>query len=189
MQPATDYVMLICWVTVCIYWFISARQVKATVQRQRLSSSLVHLLPFWLGWFLMAFDHLLPSLNRSLTPRTNLTMMLGVGLCVAGLFVCIWSRHTLAGNWSSSVTFKENHELIKIGPYRFVRHPIYTGLLLMCLGTVVEFGKVRFWLAFPCWLISFWIKLKQEEKLMLEHFPDAYPAYKKQVKSLVPFLI
>jgi protein-S-isoprenylcysteine O-methyltransferase Ste14 len=59
----------------------------------------------------------------------------------------------------------------------------------MCLGTAVEIGRVRFWLALPLWFIGFWIKLKQEEKLMLRHFPDEYPVYRKQVKALVPFVI
>ena len=70
-----------------------------------------------------------------------------------------------------------------------MRHPIYTGLLVMCLGTALDIGKFRCWLALPLMTTAFWIKLKQEERLMLRHFPEQYPAYKKQVKALVPFVI
>ena len=104
-----------------------------------------------------------------------------------GLLVTLWARWTLAGNWSSDVTFKQGHELIRRGPYRFVRHPIYTGLLMMCLGTAIEIGHSR--LAGLLVAAAFWIKLKQEERLLLRHFPDEYPAYQKQVKAIVPFLI
>ena len=101
----------------------------------------------------------------------------------------LWARWTLGGNWSSNVTFKQGHELIKTGPYQFARHPIYSGVLTMCLGTAVEIGQFRGWLALPLMTTAFWIKLKQEERLLLRHFPAAYPAYQKQVKALVPFVI
>jgi len=96
---------------------------------------------------------------------------------------------TLGGNWSSEVALKQGHELVKTGPYRFVRHPIYTGLLLMCLGTAIVPGQLRSWLGFLLLCAGFWIKLKQEETLMLQHFPDEYPVYRRQVKVLIPFII
>jgi hypothetical protein len=100
-----------------------------------------------------------------------------------------WARHTLAGNWSSNVTFKQEHELVRTGPYRYVRHPIYTGLLIMSLGTAIEIGQLHCWLSIPISAIGFWIKLSQEERLLLRHFPNEYPAYQKQVKALVPFVL
>jgi protein-S-isoprenylcysteine O-methyltransferase Ste14 len=101
----------------------------------------------------------------------------------------IWARRTLAGNWSSNATFKQGHELIRHGPYRFVRHPIYTGLLTLGVGTSIEIGRLRGWAALPLMLVALLIKLKQEEALLLRHFPKEYPDYKKQVKALVPFVI
>ena len=80
------------------------------------------------------------------------------------------------------------HELIQRGPYRYVRHPIYTGILTMCFGTAIEIGRLGGWLALPLVMFAFWIKLKQEEALMLRHFPDEYPDYQKQVKALIPFV-
>lgn len=87
------------------------------------------------------------------------------------------------------MTFKQGHELVRTGPYRLVRHPIYTGLLVMALGVALNFGQLRCWLALPLMAAAFWIKLKQEEKLLLRHFPQEYPVYKSQVKALVPFVV
>jgi protein-S-isoprenylcysteine O-methyltransferase len=105
------------------------------------------------------------------------------------LLVTIWSRRTLGGNWSSEVAFKQGHELVKTGPYRYARHPICTGLLLMCLGTAVAVGQFHSWLGLLILCVGFWIKLMQEESLLLQHFPTEYPVYRKQVKALVPFVI
>ena len=128
-------------------------------------------------------------MNLVVTPTALWAQVTSDVVCVLGLFVTIWARRTLAGNWSSDVTFKKDHELIRRGPYRFVRHPIYTGLLIMCLGTAIEIARVRSWLAVPLMAAAFWIKLRQEERLMLSHFPDEYRAYQKEVKALVPFVV
>jgi protein-S-isoprenylcysteine O-methyltransferase Ste14 len=189
MATISGPIIIGCWIIFVAYWFISARRLKAIAENQSLLSALAHRIPVGFGWYLMVYWKLPPPMNRVLMPRTDLALVTGMAVCVLGLFVTIWARRTLAGNWSSDVTFKQGHELIKTGPYRFVRHPIYTGLLMMCLGSAIEVGALRSWLGLVVIGIGFWIKLKQEERLMLQHFPDEYPAYQKQVKALVPFVI
>jgi len=189
MSSIIDHIIVACWIAFVVYWFISAQSVKAVAEKQSLASALQHRIPVGLGWWLLAFHVLPPPFSNVLTPRTDLTQLIGGVLCVAGLFVTFWARRTLAGNWSSDVTFKQGHELTKTGPYRFVRHPIYTGLLLMCLGSALDIGYVRAWLGLLLVFLGFWIKLKQEETLLLRHFPEAYPAYRKEVKALVPFIL
>jgi protein-S-isoprenylcysteine O-methyltransferase Ste14 len=122
-------------------------------------------------------------------PRTALSQITGTAICVLGLIFTLWARQTLAGNWSSNVTLKQGHELIRTGPYRIVRHPIYTGLLLMTIGTAIFIGQVRGGVSLLLITLGFWIKLSQEERLLLRHFPDVYPAYQHEVKALVPFVI
>jgi protein-S-isoprenylcysteine O-methyltransferase Ste14 len=95
----------------------------------------------------------------------------------------------LGGNWSGRVTFKENHELIQRGPYRFVRHPIYSGLLLMVLGTAVVLNRAGPFLGFVIYFAALGVKLRQEEALMTRHFPETYPPYKARTKALIPFII
>ncbi len=188
-EKFTGSIIIVCWITFLSYWLISAFGQKATAKGQSLLSALAHRIPVGLGWWMLAYPGLPPPMNRVLIPHTDSARIIGVVICVFGLYVTIWARRTLAGNWSSDVTFKQGHELVKTGPYRFVRHPIYTGLLVMCLGSAIEIGLLRCWLAIVVVGIGFWIKLGQEERLMLQSFPDDYPAYRKQVKALVPFVI
>ncbi|MGA9453063.1 MAG: isoprenylcysteine carboxylmethyltransferase family protein [Verrucomicrobiia bacterium] len=189
MATASDSIIIGCWIIFLGYWLISALGQKAMAERQSLLSTLAHRIPVGLGWWMLAYPGLPPPMNLALISRTNWALVTGAVVCVFGLFVTIWARWTLAGNWSSDVTFKQGHELVRTGPYRFVRHPIYTGLLVMGLGSAIEIGRLRCWLSIVVVGIGFWIKLKQEESLMRRHFPDEYPAYQKQVKALVPFVI
>lgn len=189
MATITGSIILGCWILLLLYWFISATCVKATTERQSVPSALAHRIPLGCCYFLLADGHLPAPMNLSVTSHADWARVLGGVICAWGLFAALWARWTLAGNWSSNVTFKEGHELIKTGPYRFVRHPIYTGILTMCLGTALNIGEVRCWLALLLMAATFWVKLKQEERLMLQHFPNEYPAYRKQVKALVPFVI
>lgn len=186
---AFDSIIGLCWVFFILFWLVSAPWAKVTAEKQSVWSGLSHRLPLVCSYFLLAGLRLPPPLNLLLTPHGIWARAVGVSVCILGLLMTLWARWTLGGNWSSSVTFKRGHELIRIGPYRLVRHPIYTGLLVMALGTALEFAQLRCWLSMPFMTAAFWIKLKQEEKLLLRHFPDDYPVYKTQVKALVPFVI
>jgi protein-S-isoprenylcysteine O-methyltransferase Ste14 len=178
-----------CWIIFILYWAVSARGTKPALERQSWLSSLAHRGPLTLGGILLWSPALPHPMSLALTPHTGPARGLAAIFCVLGLFVAIWSRRLLAGNWSSTVTFKRGHELIQSGPYRFARHPIYTGILLMCLGTAIAGGRLHCWLGFLVICAGFWIKLAQEESLLLRHFPDDYPSYRNRVKALVPFVI
>lgn len=94
----------------------------------------------------------------------------------------------LGRNWSSNVTFKQGHELVERGPYRWVRHPIYSSILVMLLGTGLMRDRVASLVALLFFFGGFWIKLRQEERLLMKHFPE-YVSYKSRVKALLPFLL
>jgi len=189
MTTISNWTIIGCWIIFIGYWGYNALRVKPAVEKQSWLSMAAYKGPLTLGGTLLWWQGLLDPLRLALTPHTDLARAGGAVVCVFGLFVAVWSRRTLAGNWSSNVTFRQGHELIKTGPYRFVRHPIYTGILLMCFGQAIHNGRLQAWLGFLILCLGFWIKLQQEESLMLRHFPDEYPAYRKRVKALVPFLI
>jgi len=171
------------------YWIANARRVKLVAEQQSRLSMAANRISLALGFILLWYPGLAGPWRLALTPQTDLARAGGAVLCVLGLLVAIWSRRTLAGNWSRDVTFRQGHELITAGPYRFVRHPIYTGILLMFFGSAMQDGRLHSWLGFLILCLGIWIKIQQEESLMLRHFPDEYPAYQKRVKALVPFLI
>jgi protein-S-isoprenylcysteine O-methyltransferase Ste14 len=189
MATIVSLLIAACWLIFIAYWLANALAGKPIAERESRLSNLAHRTPVMVGWVLFAFSGLPYPLNVAVTPHTNFARAVGAGVCLLGLSGAIWSRRTLAGNWSSEVTFKQGHQLVRAGPYRFVRHPIYTAILLMCLGTAIAGGNVRQWLGLVMVCIGFCIKLRQEEALMLRHFPEEYPAYRGRVRALVPFII
>jgi protein-S-isoprenylcysteine O-methyltransferase Ste14 len=112
---------------------------------------------------------------------------LGLVLFAVGLGCAIWARVHIGRNWGTPMTQKEDPELVTSGPYRLVRHPIYTGVLLAAVGTAVALG----WL----WLIAvalagiyFGYAATVEERFLAKQFPDTYPAYRRSTKMLLPFI-
>jgi protein-S-isoprenylcysteine O-methyltransferase Ste14 len=91
-------------------------------------------------------------------------------------------------NWSSNVTVKEDHQLMRTGPYALVRHPIFAGLLLGMLGTALQAGEVRGLIGMALATIAWRTKLIMEEQFMTEQFGAEYASYKRDVKALVPFI-
>ena len=87
------------------------------------------------------------------------------------------------------MAFKRGHELVEKGPYSVVRHPIYTGMLIMVLGTAIVAGALAQIVAIVFVFVGFWIKMKQEEALLVTHFPNEYPAYQKRTKRIIPFVL
>jgi protein-S-isoprenylcysteine O-methyltransferase Ste14 len=178
--------ILACWIVLILYWNISARSIKPVAESQTWSGRLARV-PVWLGYILLVTAWVHPFGMRVI-PNTFTAEYSGVAICAAGLFAAIWSRKTLGSEWSRDVELKQGHQLVERGPYRFVRHPIYTSHLLMGLGTAVASGLLLAFVGFLLFFIGFWIKLKQEEDLLLSHFSEEYPAYKARVKALLPFV-
>lgn len=111
------------------------------------------------------------------------------GADLRGTSFAIWARVRLAGNWSGTVTLKQNHELIVEGPYRWVRHPIYSGLLTAIIGTALARGEWRGLIAVAVATIALWRKLRLEEIIMRSEFSDTYSRYAERVPALVPWLL
>jgi protein-S-isoprenylcysteine O-methyltransferase Ste14 len=179
-----------CWILFALIWLLAAFWTKQSVYKESRARRLRYVIPILLGGFLLAKGRRMSDpLAHRVIPHVDALAWIGVGLCVAGLAFCIWARFTLGRNWSGVVTLKGGHELITRGPYALVRHPIYTGLLTMVVGTVVVLGHLAGIIAVPLIFVSFWIKLRYEEKIMLEKFPDEYLAYQRRVKRLIPFVL
>ncbi|MFZ0010312.1 MAG: isoprenylcysteine carboxylmethyltransferase family protein [Halobacteriota archaeon] len=112
--------------------------------------------------------------------------VIGVILLVAATLFTLWSRLVLGTMWSSAAAVKSDHQLRTDGPYRVTRHPIYTGTLGMLAGTTLVF--VGAWPVLLICLVTFLLKISNEEQLMAEQFGEQYAAYKNQVPQLVPGL-
>jgi protein-S-isoprenylcysteine O-methyltransferase len=178
-----------CWGTFFVVWVLAAAFTKRTVYHQNGAQRLRYMLPIIIGWFLVFRGYRLGDpFNFHLIPQTDPPLVAAACLCVCGVGLCLWARAILGRNWSGTVTLKENHELIVRGPYRLVRHPIYTGLLAMIIATWMEQAHLAGLIGCVLVFISLWIKLTGEEELMRQQFPDQYPAYERRVKRVIPFV-
>jgi protein-S-isoprenylcysteine O-methyltransferase Ste14 len=179
-----------CWMIFLAVWVVAAISTKRAVYRESRAQRLGYVLLLFVGCYLVFSGRRFGSpLNLRLLLPNAIIPWLAAVLCLAGLAFSIWARLTLGRNWSGTVTLKEGHELILRGPYRFVRHPIYTGLFAMILATAIAFGHLVAFVGVFLAFVSFWIKLGYEEKVMLSQFPDQYTAYQKRVKRIIPFFL
>ena len=125
---------------------------------------------------------------RSLTFYAPPVRILGLVILLAATALTIWARLALGLMWSGVPAVKEQHQLRTSGPYAITRHPIYTGILGMLLGTLLVAGGGRWIVLFPVMLVLLEIKIRIEERLMLAEFPDQYPRYRQLVPKLIPGL-
>lgn len=189
------------WVIWVVVWIAASLRTKPVVHRESAGSRLSYTLPIVASVILLLLGkrtHLGaalaaagPSVDWLYVRFVRLypgVVWIGAPLVFAGLIVAFWARFHLAGNWSGSVTLKQDHELVRTGPYRFVRHPIYTGLLMAVAGTACAIGQMRGVLAFALTFYALWYKSRIEERLMVETFGAAYQRYRADVKGLIPFV-
>ena len=180
------------WVAFLALWFLAGLVSKRTVQVQSGGSRLLQSAFVFLGVALMFnFHHWITSgwLAVRLTPANAPVVLCGGALTLAGLLFCVWARVVLGRNWSSAVTIKQDHQLVLRGPYRIVRHPIYTGLLIALLGTAMIIGVTRAFVGVLVIGLGFWLKSQTEEQFMLHQFGAQYVDYRQRVHALIPFVL
>jgi len=179
-----------CWLTFLIVWMLAALSTKSSVYRESRTQRLRYTLPIVAAYFLLVNGNRLPyPLSIRVVLQTAIGAWAGMILCVAGLGFAIWARVVIGRNWSGAVTLKEDHQLVDRGPYRLVRHPIYTGILLMYVATAIVLGHLAGCIGVVIVSGSFWTKLIREERVMLNQFPGEYTAYRQRVKRLIPFVL
>ena len=190
MAPLAKNIIIICWGAFFVVWIVAAIFTKRTVYHESRTRRLAYTLPIIVGWlFLFRGRRLESPWDVPVIPQTAGILIVAAIFCVSGVAFCFWARAVLGRNWSGTVTLKENHELIVRGPYRFVRHPIYTGIMAMLIGTALELGHVAGMIGVVLVFASLWIKSNYEEEVMTNQFPDQYPAYRHRVKRIIPFLL
>lgn len=179
------WIIVALWTTFVLYWIISAVGVKKNIQTKE--------------WRRDAGIRILVIIVVIILIQTNSSVRLfgyrfdligqvaGIIFCVAGIAFAIWARRCLGKNWSGTPSIKEGHELITSGPYRFVRHPIYTGMLLAILGSALASSMVWF-VIFIVFCVNFLYRIQVEERYMMQLFPNRYPEYRRRTKALIPFV-
>jgi len=116
-----------------------------------------------------------------------MTGTIGSIICIAGWGYFVWARQSLGRNWSANVSIQEGHELVTSGPHRYLRHPMYSGGLLACIGSAIVVGGPFVFLLAILTPMFLW-RVGAEDKLMEQQFRNEYPDYKERTWALIPFI-
>jgi protein-S-isoprenylcysteine O-methyltransferase Ste14 len=187
-----NQLITIFWFIFLVYWLISARGVKRDVHGRSWWYGAIFRITVVIIVFLLFRaqipEHLFRPIQNYVAFSANPVINgIGVALCAIGLALAIWARVYLGKNWGMPMSLKVEPELVTTGPYAFVRHPIYSGILLAMLGSV--FVSVMIWLIlFVIFCAYFVYSARVEERIMATKFPNHYRQYKNRTKMLIPFV-
>lgn len=175
------------WFVWCIVWLLMAAWSKPSKRTEFPWQRLEHIIPMIIG-FLLIYNHYFAwsFLADHIVPENNGVSAAGLLLTTGGLIFAVWARIALGANWSGTVTIKSGHNLIRRGPYKWIRHPIYTGLLISVVGTVLLQGEVRSFLGFAIILFALYRKARREEKFLSEEFGEGFVEHAKHTGMFLP---
>ena len=179
----------ILWLGWLAYWIAASRWTAPSRRMESWLEGAAYRVPLLVGiFFVLLSREFLPFTAKPLWPQSAILVCMGIVLTIAGLGLAIWARVHLGKYWSGRVTIKVDHRIIETGPYGSVRHPIYSGLLLAVLGTVITIGTIQAFLGFALIFIAVIRKLTLEETWLRSEFGEEYERYRRRVKALVPHL-
>jgi protein-S-isoprenylcysteine O-methyltransferase Ste14 len=186
---ATKALIPALWFAWAIYWALAARRVKPVAWRESNLSRASHRVPLIVAFYLLVVPTMPGWLGAQWIERAWSLFGVGTGLVVTGLLFSVWARVELGGNWSGTVTVKQGHQIVRRGPYRWIRHPIYTGLLLAFCGSALALGQWRGLIGLALVLLAYGRKIALEERRLEQHFGAAYADYRRSSWALIPFLV
>lgn len=167
-----------------VYWSAAAKNSAPAQSSESRSSRSLHLAVLNGSVLLLIFS--VPGLTRRFLPDRPWLAPVGLAVEIAGIAFAVWSRRHLGANWSGEVRLASGHQLVRTGPYAWIRHPIYTGVLLMYVGVMLVSGEIHAPIAVAVILLAYLRKIALEEKLMAEHFGSDWDAWRRDTWALAP---
>lgn len=183
------YATLVCWFLFSMTWLWQRNRTKENINPRTTAQKISGFLGFVII-FLALYSPLFftGGIAKVIIPQSHVVQTIGLICCIAGVFISIWSRFLLGMNWSGGITAKKDHKLIVSGPYRFVRHPIYTGFITALTGTCLVMGGIAGILVTGLYTIGLLTKINKEEVLLTELFGEVYTEYRQRTRKLIPFI-
>jgi protein-S-isoprenylcysteine O-methyltransferase Ste14 len=180
---AVDIAIGVGWLVFWIYWLVASVGVKAGRTRWARSTGVRVAIVLIV---LLLLRHRVPQGNHGVTSNPWL-QGIGFAIFLLGLALAVWARIYLGRNWGMPMSKKADPELVTTGPYRVIRHPIYSGIMLAMIGTAIAVSW--YWLIAVVMVGAYFIySAVMEERHMADVFPDTYPCYKQSTKMLIPFI-
>jgi len=177
------------WGLFGIYWIAVARGGKVSQSGESRISR-----PLRWGILVITFTLLFSQwtgvgiLGKAIFSPVLAVAYVGFVLTLAGLALAVWARVRLGRFWSDKVVLKVDHQLIREGPYAFVRHPIYSGVLLAIAGTALVVNQWHAAIAFFLLLITYSIKAQKEDRLLANRFGEQFRDHQRHTGFLIPRL-
>jgi protein-S-isoprenylcysteine O-methyltransferase Ste14 len=186
-SPQAFHIANQAWMIWAIWWLAMAFFSKSTKRRESVIQRIEHLVPAFLG-FLLIFrkDFAGAWLARPVFSANSLLLLTCVVVTILGLLFAVWARLTLGSNWSGTVTIKTNHQLIRRGPYRWIRHPIYTGMLAALLATAIAQGLLSGLVGFAFASLALYRKARREEKFLAQEFGEGFTEHRQHTGMFLP---
>ena len=183
MTPTAQHVNIWSWIGFFVIWYSTGFFTHKTRWAEPGVRRFAYMIPMAAGFWLIFYSLCNPHLRRAGPLAWS-----GNGLTIGGMLFAAWARYHLGRYWSGHVTLKEGHKLIRTGPYRLARHPLYTGFLTAVLGSAVTAWTLGAFGGFVLVVIAITIKIYREEALMTREFGDEYAQFKRETAALVPFV-
>jgi protein-S-isoprenylcysteine O-methyltransferase Ste14 len=178
------YASVSLWVAFSVYWSIAARSASAARRAESRGSRSFHV--FLLNGSMLLIYISLPGLGGRFVPDTQLVHIIGLAIQANFLLFAVWARRHLGRQWSGDVTVKAGHELVRTGPYRRIRHPIYTAMFGMYAGAAIAIGEVHSLVALCILVLAYWRKIGLEETVLRSEFGSAYDDYRRHSWAAIP---
>ena len=175
------------WVAFTNYWSYQAARAAPAKQAESKHSRRFHQL-LLNGSILLLFVPI-PGLRERFLPLNNVVIAVGFGVLIGTAMLGVWARRHLGRNWSGAISAAAGHQLIRSGPYRTVRHPIYTAIIGMFVGTAIISGEMHALLGVLIVTVAYWRKIRLEEAHLRNIFGADYDAYTKGTSALIPSIL
>lgn len=189
MIPTPIHLVRGLWALLGIVWLVAAFRRTRAQKREPTAERVAHVLVMVAASYLLCYrEPWWGILNQRFVAETRWIAWAGVGLTATGVAMAVWARLYLGKYWSAEVTIRAGHELIRSGPYARIRHPIYTGMLLALVGTVLVIGEYRAILALAIAILGFVRKAKKEESFLAGQFGTAFEDHRRHTGFFLPRL-
>jgi protein-S-isoprenylcysteine O-methyltransferase Ste14 len=163
-----------------LYWSAASRDSAPTVQRESKRSTALHQTLLSVAQVLLLFP-IVPGLRAHYLPTTPLFLAIGLAVETASIALAIWARRHLGRNWSAEVRIGEDHQLVRTGPYRFTRHPIYVAMLGIFIGAALVSGQYSGLIAVVMLVLLYVRKSRLEDQALANAFGAEWEAYRRGV--------
>ena len=175
------------WIVFCIYWAVGALKTRRTVSTEPFVARARHLV-LEIGGFALLFGGFMGIgvLGERVFRRTFATSLTGVAFTWIGIALAMWARWHLGQYWSGRITLKEDHKLIRTGPYAHFRHPIYSGIILAAIGGTLTIDKWRCVAGLAAIVLAYWIKAHKEESVLAAQFGKEFEEHCRHTGFLFP---